>query len=610
MLIKKVMMMNKNYRFQVDITLLSPVMSQSQQGTQLGIDTEAFQLEHNGKLYPALPSSLIRGNLLHSWKKLAKISNNRWINNDEIEKHLGQDAITKNNQPQRAGLRSSDSWIAKEETEASTLHRIKIDKETGVVGKGMLQTLTAPHPVGKKVVYSGWFEVTTNEEKLQDLHDKINKGFRFIPALGAFKGVGFGRILDIEVSSAVACKIDSKIEIEDASFSIELTLDRPICFAKPHPADSNRFESSDSIPGGAIKGAIANRIKQLNDSSFDSLLDNLENIRFTHAHPCLAKNTKKQRASAIPLSLYFASYGDKDRCYDASNESTDTTLQHGNIRFQSDWKQKHYDAIDPHVFTFNEKDDTKKPKHSLRVRTRIDAATNASKDEALFSVDALHVDKHIWLANISLEAFEGDLLNELKVALQTVLSLGLNSLGKTRAQTSNISIAEPKPFVLKHDNELLKNNQVRILLQSDTLLFEDDLNVSATNGATALKKAYHDSWDKLSNHSLKLNNYFAQQSLYGGDYYWRRFCANDEIYNPLIVTKAGSIFIFDVINGKENEAKEILSQWEKKGISLPDKSLSDWHKNPLVANNGYGEVSISPQTKSLCNVEVSNDSGK
>lgn len=602
--------MRQDYRFQIEIKLLSPVISQAQQGTQLGVDTEAWQIKKQGKVYAALPGSLIRGNLRHSWLKLAELSND-WITQTEIEEYLGQAAKKANasdkNEPQRAWLRSSDNWIAEEETQSTTLHRIKKDEKTGGVGKGMLQTLTAPHPVGREVVYRGWFEITCEESKLADLKHKLEKGLGFIPALGAFKGVGFGRVLNIEVSEATQTNVDAELQTAelDEQFSLELSFDRPICFAKAHPEVSNRFESGLYIPGGAIKGAIATRIKQLDHPRFAVLEEQLSLIRITHAHPCLADAKHKKRASVIPLSLYYADKNKQDICFDASSESQETTIKRHNIRFKEDWKEVNRQAV---AASFSGLTDSQLPQRILRVRTAIDSETDASKDEALFSIDALKTDKHVWLGNISLAKVAEEKRDAVKQALQELLAQGLNSLGKTRAQTTKINITKPLSFTLEHEKieslskplsmPLAKGDQIRILLQSDSVLFDKDNAIPASNAASQLKKVYETSWRKLSDNSLQLSQYFAKQGLYGGDYYWRRFRPQDEIYHPLLLTKAGSLFVLEVI--EPETALEKIKQWQQQGISLLPEAKNDWKENPLLANNGYGEVSINPRLADIC----------
>jgi len=602
--------MYKDYRFQVNITLLSPVISQAQQGTRLGVDTEAWEIEKEGEKYPALPGSLIRGNLLHSWLKLAQLSP-KWISKPQIFQYLGQEATKTSpdtsNKPQRAQLRSSDNWIAEKPKQATNLHRIKIDKATGVVGTGMLQTLTAPHPVGREVVYRGWFEATLEASQLTDLKHKLEKGLSFISALGAFKGVGFGRVLKVQVNDAIDCEQDAELlnkELED-EFSLALSLDRPICFAKPHPDMSNRFESTLHIPGGAIKGAIATRIEQLQDPQFEILAEHLAAIRISHAHPCLTENSPGKRPSAIPLSLYFAEKTAQnkviDECFDAASESEESTLKRHNIRFKSDWKEKNRNAIQT---LFLGMSDAQLPQRLLKVKTAIDSKTNASKDEALFSVDTLKTDKHHWVSNINLEAIAVENRDKFKQALCKLLAQGLNSLGKTRAQTSQIKIAKPQDSTVQPtvqqslQSTVQKADQVCILLQSDALLFDKNTRLPATNGANELRKIYQKSWEILSDRSLKLTNYFAKQGMYGGDYYWRRFCSPDEVYNPLLLTKAGSIFVLDIIDA--DKALEKLTLWQKQGISICKQTDNDWQTNPLVTGNGYGEIAINPQLSELC----------
>ncbi len=585
-----------DFRIKMTLTMISPTLSQGMEGKKLGIDTAAWLqeiIQNNNEVQkrPALPASLIRGNLLHSWKQLAKITASTWISDRKINELLGSEAESSTYNPNYASLRMPDYWLAEKPIDESRLHRITINPDTGTVKKGMLQVLEIPHPVGAEVKYSGSFEIAlANNDEAEILRTKIEKAFKFIPALGAFKGIGFGRIKSVDVDSPVLQTTDLELSIDDDDFGLEVTLDRPFCFAKPHPEQSNLFSSLDYIPGAAIKGAIARRIKQLGTpSEFVIIVDYLSQIRFTHAQPDTADG-KKTRRSAIPLSLVYCD----GKFFDASLQTLNKTSE---IKFQIDWKNPQWEIV---TGVFRGKN-VPAPEHELRVRTKINMERNSAEDEALFSYESIKTDKHVWRSNVSLQAKDSEKSEAVKKALSKLFALGLNGLGKTRACTQTIKINKPFPFTVG-SNDLIENRKVRLVLQSDTLLLPPDLKIPPTNGDDELKKAYAAAWDGLANNEHKilvLSDYYTTQRLFGGSYFWRRFQNSSAIYKPYILTEAGSVFIFKVLD--EEKAKIILAQWLQQGLPVPKCYPNNWEKNPILPENGYGEIQLNPNTITVCN---------
>ncbi len=589
--------MRKDYRINVTLTLVAPIITQGLEGKLLGIDTAAWQVEKDGQPYPALPASLIRGNLRHAWERLVELASGNFMSDSAITDWLGEGSQKNTfNMPVRARLRSSDYWLANLAATPDMRYRIAIDPETGAVKRGAVQVIESPYPAGLRVDYSGWFEVSTDAAEAAEIRQKIIQGLQFIPALGAFKNVGFGRIESesIVVSEPQVCEPAILTLPDSDSFGVVLKLDRPICFAKIHAGD-NRFEAENHIPGAALKGALLNRITQLTEGEprWQTLRKWIDDVRFTHAFPALPD--AQQRGIPIPLSLY----SDGVTIQDAALNPEQAISGDKAPIFQPDWKAE-WGTVNP-VFSGLPADG--EPQRELRVRTAIDIGSQAAEDEKLFALEVLSSSKHIWMSNVSLHQVDTTERSTVQKELLDLLSYGLNGLGKTRAMTSGIEVQKTIPAIQESPTQttLQAGQPLRLLLVTPARLLPDQLNLPATNGGNQLHAYYAASWEALSEGSLKLLRFFAQQNLYGGDHYQQRFrlVEDDSVYNPLLLTSAGSVFVLTVVDA--DKASECLQQWKQNGLPQLSGIVggNHWKTNPLLAANGYGEILVNPSIPTI-----------
>jgi hypothetical protein len=120
-------------------------------------------------------------------------------------------------------------------------------------------------------------------------------------------------------------------------------------------------------------------------------------------------------------------------------------------------------------------------------------------------------------------------------------------------------------------------------------LLPNPYGILATNDGEKLKARYAAMWDRLSEDSLELSHFYAQQQLVGGGYLHQRFW-KEKPYNPEVLTIPGSVFVFTVKN--QEKAKKLINDWLVNG--LPQDDEADWEHNPYRAANGYGEILVNP----------------
>lgn len=585
----------QDYTIKVVLTLRSPVLSAASIASLIGIDASPLRKKVGDQEFPLLPGSLIRGNLRHSWSKLAALSKNSgWMSQETIAYWLGAESDKESNNPARAKLRISDEWVAESSlVSGQTRFRISLDEETGKVKHGHLQQIEIPYPVGKEVDYTGWFECSSTEETAKSLCRYIDQGLTFLPSLGAFKGVGFGVLTKVKVYPQQV--IPRRHEIAKCSgdlLGLSLEFDRPLSFNQVMSQPGNQFESSDFIPGAAIKAVIANRIGQLAGSSrWKKLSAYLDKICFSHGTAVL-RDGSAHRSVPVPINLYTCK---KEERIQADLVSPNAPFPVGeNVAFQLDWKASQWSAINKFFIA----DYAQLPEYQMRIRTAIKEGSNTADEGRLFSSEVIETDQHKWLVNISLCNVPPLVRDKVRNELSEVLSCGLNGIGKIDACTIDIQMKENKwPHTIAESP--VEGGLVSILLVSDArLFFDENLELKGTNDHNTLKSLYKKSWVSLSSGLLELDSFYASQKLVGGEYYRRRFKQMGKPYNPWLVTCAGSIFYFRTAD--VTAAALLLREWSDVGLPVLPKSSGapglsdDWGENPMVPANGYGEVLINP----------------
>ena len=586
------------YRFTVGITFIAPIISQSSGALRLGLDA-AMLRDRNGT--PAIPGTLIQGNLRHAWK---------FLFDDDV---LGLGKESEGGLPQRGHLNFSEFWVYSSGKRITDLrYRIRIHEETGKVETGAIQTIESLFPAGEPVKFTGdifgWF---ADDQHAETFKIKISQGLYHMAAAGAFKGIGFGRVQTVDICCHSVKPAAVDCQTTGDQIGLILNPDRAFCFSRHRvgnntlfnedidrdkPSLDNRYESEDFIPGGAIKGAIATLLRLLSGQrqgdgaaghpDFPMLSQYLDHIVFTHAQPAAAGQRTCKRGHALPQSIVLA----KHKFYDIAQKGTPGLINGEAPAFSTDWKSKHWIAAgsDPRLNLPAYLGDSR----SLILRTAIDSDTGASQDHALFSIEAVNSENHEWLANITLpKGIDDSIKQVLHEELKRLLALGLHWLGKTEASAK---VTMEKSFIIPGAHSITPGQQqITITLLSSACLLPIGTVVPSTNGSNELLKAYNESWKELSSGSLELIRCYSDQQLIGGQYLHKRY-GQCQPYNPRIFTKAGGVFVFKI--EKFEKAKPLIEEWSKYGLPQLRGSSADWRENPYIAPNGYGEIAVNLTT--------------
>ncbi len=165
-----------------------------------------------------------------------------------------------------------------------TRFRIEVDEIRGAAAAQQMQMMESPYAPGQVVDFEGRARfLTADEEDAPVLREALQRGLLWIEAAGGTRTSGFGQLLDVEVGKEETRLLDSGMPMGGPAWDLRLSFRDPVVFSKRRVAD-NLFESGEVIPGGALKGAVAEMAAR-EPEAFRELLRELHAVRFTHAFP-------------------------------------------------------------------------------------------------------------------------------------------------------------------------------------------------------------------------------------------------------------------------------------------------------------------------------------
>ncbi len=516
------------------------------------------------------------------------------------------DGVGKPVAPYRGRLHFED-FIDNTDRPRDTLFRIGLDERRGAVRKGAYQVIEAPYAPGEDVSFTGVISYfAANSQEADEIKRYIEVGLRWITSLGAERTVGFGRLVGVVVSEDRQSlpAVNPQPASGATKLEFELTPKAPFCIARRR-INNNLFESEIVIPGGVLKGCIATSWRQRTglkgdgeitagmDATRPELCSHFDKLRFTHAFP--GAKSKQARPVVAPLSLVKAGKDLKDEVYDVALCGGPILL--GNPLaapfFSIDWKS--YEDVQnefgwPDLYT------------ELRVRTKINRERRKAEDEQLFAYEmVVPRDDIIWYGHIDLSEIPSDDRQAVESQLRGILRLRLQGMGKTKSQVEVKLHPEGTIRSFQASSAAPKNDTWIVTFQTPALLC-DPTRLNETSGKDDLFAAYQDVRDQLSNYSLRLVRFFAQQSLAGGFYLHNRF-QSGKAYNPYLLTEEGSVFVLQANEDQGADAQRCIEGWLKLGLPLPGWAVESYKRNGLTGNhwtncaflpaNGFGEIAVN-----------------
>lgn len=576
----------------LDISLEAPYLVHGNDPGRYGLDATLLT-DHRGR--PILPGTLVAGRIVEAWSSLGGR-----LHNPDTDQWFGLKGV------KRARLRVDDLMLKSINGAAVTgkpqgdqLSRIRQSDETGAVEPGALLLIEQIAAPGAQLCFSGAWHSWATKEEIEILVPQLRAALLLQTQLGAYRGVGFGRLRKVAVSAKPIDAAPLNLPPGQDRYRLALGGDVALCVGA-RSRRGNVFESRDIISGGTILGAMAQMLAVRHGVTDLSAIDtplakHFGNLRCTHALPA-----KKGKGRPAPLPQSLIAYGDEIR--DAWRHKTPPASLAHTPAFQTDWKGKDYERASAGQGWGETR------KH-LRIRTDIDQDGKA-KEQSLFAYESVYVPgddscnlRTEWLFDLDLSgiADKAERANAAK-ELSKLLSYGLFPLGKSDARLEVRSGAGTgSVWQSGLPNVLQAGEKIPLLLVSDALLFPTEaIAVRPDADLLALYQAAFADLAKQTGHeeALLLSHFFATQRLEGGGYLNHRYLRpKGKPYQPWVLTEAGSLFVFEVKNAEN--AMRLLRHWQDKGLGLP-KAVKDcygdtWESHPYRPQAGYGEVMIAPQ---------------
>jgi hypothetical protein len=606
------------HELQIDITLQAPWLVHGNDPGRWGLD--AVHLRAPDGLRRTLPGTLLLGRVREAWQEWAAEKALGWAHDpaqwlgpnadaDETE-DAGNSGTTGRRQPRFARLHVDDllevcAPEALQKRQLSTVTRLQMDALAGAGKDGMLLAIEQEEPPGTKIAFSGVWRAWLAESEAPALANAIGKALRWQSRIGAFRNIGFGEVSDVGVvvrpylrlanNNATAAAFVAGGSAGPRGLSLAFTQSLAVGNRR---INGNTFESSDVIPGAAIKAALAKSFKE----RMGHVPEWFDALRISHALPAAGH----KRPAPLPLSLVTGKSAQNTDCiWDlAHSDAAPLDAKHHAAAFQLDWKPDKFDKADA-----DSKRGWGNTQRYLRVRTAIESGR--AKDKSLFAYEAVVAAANgegdnttitRWMATLDLPK-QFDNAAHWQEIFTAFTTAPLGPLGKTDA-FCEAHLLPSTPVVWPSQMPETGHTEVRLQLITPALLTSTHSVLNNTSCAPAdLQQIYQTAFDQIAlatapgmGNALTLKRFFATQQMAGGDYLHKRFSGGS--YLPYVLTQPGSVFVF-VVNEPAN-ATELLGLWQKHGLPLSadvkQHHGGDWRSNPYLPQNGYGEVVVNAQT--------------
>ena len=574
----------------LEIEIVGPILTRDSGDAAAGIDAPVAR-DHAGRLMIA--GSHVLGKVRHALRELLKIeaaaNSSAHIPTNAMSWFGGEgDEVEGRNQRRRIFV---SDLVVKHTAETGqrqqTRTRIKLDPERGAVEDGALQTIETPVSIGELLTFEGEVDVIGQPDELEVMILAVRFALAWTTQLGGLRTIGFGRINRVEIADKIKrprLAVQSSGGQTTNRLEIALEIRDPLCIADTRNS-GNTFVSSDVIPGGVLKGALANLVLagagfsgggDLTESArFPALSRHYSKLRFQHFFP--QRDGTPTRPHHWPKSL-VAIPGKPDTLADAAlwEGPHVAVAQSGGLApaFFRDWKADSFTVASrwsgwPQL------------SRTLRVRTAIDPDELRAKTSQLFAYDMIEPHGHCWIGSVSLEDVPDNERSEVVREFLEAVSVGIPGVGRSQAmaQLTFARLAPPLEWAKNEDGLAILTLQTAALLRSPT-------------------GRYGEAIDRLSGGTLRLVRHFASERLSGASFMAARFFKSKP-YRPWLLTEPGSVFVVEVGVGGDS----VIEGWLTGGIGLspyvryfyglgeaPESEL--WRDCPFLPHNGYGEIAV------------------
>ncbi len=455
--------------------------------------------------------------------------------------------------------------------------RVALDEQTGAAKDGHLIVIDQVAHHGEIVVFEATADLLITEDAIAKWEAAFQAASTWISALGGMKSAGFGRVKALQVSTQGYPPIAPDTMAQQSPEGPQryrFTFDRPFLVDSDRTA-ANVYLGQEVVPGGVLKGALARKLELagVKVSSDPELSAAFAALRISHARPSGAP-------LPIPSSIYVGENAKDVEVHDAC-DSADFDRQAArlhSVRFQADWKPKHRDQVTKRLGY------PEAPELERDVRLHVALKDGVAEDKLIYEASAVVPKGHTWDVEIDYSRCGGE-----AARFAAFFESGLFGIGQTAAalkDLENVTAQAPAANGSSFTNAaMLATDACLMLMGTAGLKWQE---------AADARAFYTRYWAEAAN--LELKEFFAWQDIAGG-FVGRRF-AKAGTYNPFLLTKAGSVFVFA---GNEADVSLKLAKLAKTGVGPLDCDRPagarhlNWQQCPYLGENGYGALVPLPR---------------
>jgi hypothetical protein len=591
-------------RLDVTVALRSPFLFQGLDVAAGGVDASALRDENDTAI---IPGDHLRGHLRHAF--MAMIRKSPGAVPDALLRALfGTGSADAGRDPDgdegaytpdgRSALTVSDLVATGAEIDGATVAvpgrgaalytRVAIDETCGAADDGSLQTVELVAGLDAVVTFTGTIDIAPHPAVPNNVAALIQTALRLVPAMGAIKSAGFGEIVHEQCKVARGTLPAAVVLPQADRLDLTVAFDRPIMVDAVRSA-ANSFASATIVPGGAIKGALAEVLKHAHPGiarEGDPFGAAFAAVRIGHAFP-VAGTTLADRA--VPNCLVSVPVAPKTNevvdLLDAARAEGVIARATGTPAFPPDWKDEIFAAVRKGLGRPQSRFD---PQPRGRVMINTDGV---AEEGALFVTAPVGTQGRRW--RFTIDRNDADPVAYAAVLAQ--LGAGLGGIGRTGAV---MTVATAAAAALSHPtpSSYAGRPAFVLLLETPAVLTDPD------DGASPAAQ-YQATFRALSGiDDLALLAHFARRKLAGG-YAALRFRAFGKTpagrprYQPFELTEPGAVFVLAA--DAAGQVRAFADRIARTGLPAIRRTGGattplDWRTCPFVPENGYGEVTVSP----------------
>jgi hypothetical protein len=258
------------YGIDLAVTLAAPYLVHGNDPGRFGLHATLLT-DPQGR--PVLPGSLLAGRIAEAWT-----AHGAELGGADADRWFGRPGFGAQDGAQRARLLSADLRLTTVEGQpfdpAAPCHdldaaRVRIDADTGSVAAGALLQVEQVAAPGAALRFAGRWTTWALPTEIDALCLQIRAALLLQTQLGAWRNVGFGRLLEVEVSAQrlpvatqrAAAPQPAVAAAAASSRRFALLSSEPLCVST-RSRRGNVFESGEVIPGAALLGALATQLCQ------------------------------------------------------------------------------------------------------------------------------------------------------------------------------------------------------------------------------------------------------------------------------------------------------------------------------------------------------------